>query len=192
MKKFEKLVKNGLRQNIWENSVLISKMLSQCHYWAIAMPRLLGGLLASTHFMLIFCTTWLGVGPSFEYLEQTLPKEKRDHWKLFYFYKRIIIISLITIKKKTRCVLLYFYPRDDKIQCMKIDFLKHFTSSFALVWMILKPIKIVKFYQWKFLIPNFLHAFKAFVNESCMLKCMTNYLKSIFASETFSPYPHTG
>ena len=187
MKKFEKLVKNGLRQNIWENSVLISKMLSQCHYWAIAMPRLLGGLLASTHFMLIFCTTWLGVGPSFEYLEQTLPKEKRDHWKLFYFYKRIIIISLITFKKRPGVFCCTFTHESIKNNAWKLTF-----WSIALVWMILKPIKIVKFYQWKFLIPNFLHAFKAFVNESCMLKCMTNYLKSIFASETFSPYPHTG
>jgi len=42
------------------------------------VARLLGGLLASTHFMLIFCTTWLGVGPSLENLEQTLPKKEKS------------------------------------------------------------------------------------------------------------------
>ena len=37
--------------------------------------RILWGLLASTHFILIFCTTWLGTGESFENLEQTFPEK---------------------------------------------------------------------------------------------------------------------
>ena len=38
--------------------------------------RTLGGLLASTHFMFIFCMIWLGWGESFENFEQTLPEKK--------------------------------------------------------------------------------------------------------------------
>ena len=37
---------------------------------------LLGGFLASMHFILIFWTTWLGVGPSFANLEHALPEKK--------------------------------------------------------------------------------------------------------------------
>ena len=36
------------------------------------------GLLISTHFILIFCTTWLGKGHSLENLAQTLPEKKTE------------------------------------------------------------------------------------------------------------------
>ena len=43
----------------------------------------LGGRLASTHFILIFCTIWLGVGTSFANLEQTLPERRLQKLHLF-------------------------------------------------------------------------------------------------------------
>ena len=57
---------------------------SQIHIHFISL--ILGGLLASTHFMLIFCSTWLGVGPSLENLEQTVPKKERS--LILFAFKR--------------------------------------------------------------------------------------------------------
>lgn len=46
--------------------------------------RILWGLLASTHFMLISCTTWLGTGESFENLEQTFPEKDKELKAMFW------------------------------------------------------------------------------------------------------------
>ena len=63
------------------NEIILTVSFSSNHICFSCL--VLGGRLASTHFMFIFWTMWLGVGASLLNLEQTLP-ERRLH-KLYLF-----------------------------------------------------------------------------------------------------------